>query len=132
MATKTPHRLFEQADLVYSYTRAQALQDGELVDVSETAQEAGIRFPCAVTRHVWGQVVDPDRFALAHGESVQGRLWDVLWMFRLAAKTSKGDTLRFQLSATVGGHPRIHRLWARCGPGDTPAPVVTIMAEGED
>ena len=35
------------------YTRAQAIEDGILVDVSETAREAGFRIPVAVTRSVW-------------------------------------------------------------------------------
>ena len=34
------------------YTRAQAIEDGFLVDVSETAREAGFRIPVAVTRSV--------------------------------------------------------------------------------
>src|SRR3972149_219225 len=37
-------------DPISVYTRAQALEDGQLVDVSETAKEAGIRFPVALTR----------------------------------------------------------------------------------
>ena len=36
-----------------AYTRAQAIEDGILVDVSETAREAGFRIPVAVTRTVW-------------------------------------------------------------------------------
>ncbi len=35
------------------YTRAQALDDGFLVDVSELAKEAGFRFPVALTRAAW-------------------------------------------------------------------------------
>jgi type I site-specific restriction endonuclease len=33
-------------EVVYAYTRAQAVADGEQVEVTKTAQEAGIRFPC--------------------------------------------------------------------------------------
>ncbi len=36
-----------------AYTRAQAIEDGILVDVSETAREAGFTIPVAVTRTVW-------------------------------------------------------------------------------
>jgi hypothetical protein len=36
-------------DLIYAYTRAQALADGVLVDVSPMAREAGFRFPTAIT-----------------------------------------------------------------------------------
>ena len=31
--------------VIYSYTRAQAVADGVQVDVTKTAQEAGIKFP---------------------------------------------------------------------------------------
>ena len=44
------------------YTRAQAIEDGILVDVSETAREAGFRIPVAITRTVWSRLV-----ALARG-----------------------------------------------------------------
>ncbi|MCE9563538.1 MAG: hypothetical protein K8U57_15970 [Planctomycetes bacterium] len=42
--------MFENAEVIHSYTRANALADGVLVDVSETAREAGIRFPVALTQ----------------------------------------------------------------------------------
>ncbi|MCP4987620.1 MAG: hypothetical protein GY928_16640 [Colwellia sp.] len=38
---------------IFSYTREKMIQDGVLVDVSETAVEAGIIFSTAVTRTVW-------------------------------------------------------------------------------
>src|SRR5262249_14414043 len=36
--------MFEEADLIHRYTRAEALADGVLIDVSATAREAGIRW----------------------------------------------------------------------------------------
>ena len=44
--------LFTQEDIIYTYTRAQAIEDGYIVDVSEVASEAGFRWPVAVTRAV--------------------------------------------------------------------------------
>ena len=41
--------MFSNDDLIHSYTRAEALADGELIDVSATAREAGIRWPVALT-----------------------------------------------------------------------------------
>jgi hypothetical protein len=49
--------MFDNADLIYRYTRAQAIADGVLVDVSGIAQEAGIRFQVALTRAVWERCV---------------------------------------------------------------------------
>ena len=43
--------------LISSYTRAEALADGVLVDVSETAREAGFVLPVALTRAAWDACV---------------------------------------------------------------------------
>lgn len=43
--------------MIYSYTRAQALADGVLVDVSDIAREAGFRVPVALTRTAWEDCV---------------------------------------------------------------------------
>jgi hypothetical protein len=42
--------MFDERDLIHSYSRAQAIADGVLIDVSATAREAGIRCPVALTR----------------------------------------------------------------------------------
>ena len=34
-------------EIIYAYTRAQAIEDGVLADVSEVAKEAGFRYPVA-------------------------------------------------------------------------------------
>jgi type I site-specific restriction endonuclease len=36
-------------EVIFSYTRAQAIADRVLIDVTPTALEAGFRFPVAVT-----------------------------------------------------------------------------------
>ena len=77
-----------------AYTRAQAIADGFLVDVSETAREAGFTIPVAVTRTVWDRLV-----ALPEGyrgfQDERGRLWDILWMARhYALKASNSDRVR--------------------------------------
>ena len=50
--------MIDEKDLLYAYTRAQALADGVLVDVTTTAQEAGIKYPVALTRAVWCRYVE--------------------------------------------------------------------------
>ena len=63
-------------EVIFSYTRAQAIADGVLMDVSELAQESGFRFPVAVTAGVWAECVAvPDG---VEGQDETGRLWDVL------------------------------------------------------
>jgi hypothetical protein len=41
--------MFAEADLIHRYSRADALRDGVLIDAGETAEEAGICYPVALT-----------------------------------------------------------------------------------
>ena len=77
--------------IISLYTRAQAIADGFLVDVSDMAKEAGFKWPVAVTRAVWDNIVTPTQRDAERGQSEQGRLWDILSMARLAAKANKDD-----------------------------------------
>ena len=42
---------------ISTYSRAQAIEDGILVDVSDTAREAGFTIPVAATRTVWNRLI---------------------------------------------------------------------------
>jgi hypothetical protein len=117
-------------DVIYEYTRAQALSDGVLVDVSEMAKEAGICHPTAVTAAVWNNHIRvPDGVS---GQDVIGRLWDVLWMFTMEVhrlpKTMVTNLVFYQvLVRNDESEPKPVQLKAFCGPGDDERPVITIM-----
>ena len=81
----------KDVEIISLYTRSQAIEDGFLVDVSDMAKEAGFKWPVAVTRRVWDEIVTPAPRDEQQGQSEKGRLWDVLWMARLAAKANKDD-----------------------------------------
>ena len=135
MHEQTDKGLWDDAEVIYTYTRAQALEDGVLVDVSETAREAGIEFPVALTRAVWVNYVEVPEGVVAQDES--GRLWDILWMLRCQIRRSQGDALRFQLYVRNHNRERLTRkdlvtLKAVCGPGDDAEPVITVMLPDED
>lgn len=124
--------LWEGAEIIDAYSRAQAIEDGVLVDVSTVAREAGIRFPVAMTRTVWAKYVEVPEGVKCQDES--GRLWDILWMFRARARRG-GDRLLFRLHVRNDNRemiPPLVTLKAVCGPGDTPEPVITIMLPEED
>lgn len=130
-----PGSPFDGAPIIHAYTRAQALDDGELVDVSSTALEAGIRFPVAVTRGVWADCVEwPDTERGLQDEA--GRLWDVVWMTRCAALAAPhgADRVTVTLLRVPRGQSvaRTCELVAQVGPGDNAEPVMTIMLPGED
>jgi hypothetical protein len=119
--------------VIYAYTRAQALEDGGQVDVSETAREAGIRFPVYLTRAVWNAYVEVPPGVQCQDEA--GRLWDILSLFRLAARRTDGADLLFRLYVRNDNRrPRLVTLKAQCGPRDIddPAPAITIMQPEED
>lgn len=128
-------------DVIYAYTRAQAIEDGVLVDVTEVAREAGFRFPVAMTATVWGDCVewsDKDSKRQTHQDE-SGRLWDVLWMgvcaARRAASHNKSQILFWLNRIPRGGRGMRSRstyLKLVIEPGDNSEPVVTIMMPNED
>ena len=135
MREDTSKGFWDDAEVISSYTRAQALEDGVLIDVSSVAKEAGIKFPVAMTSTVWGECVEVPEGVI--GQDEKGRLWDILWMFRCAAARFNGDTLLFKLYVRNHNRERLNSrdlvtLKAVCGPGDTPEPVITIMLPDED
>ena len=120
--------------LIHSYSRAQAIEDGVLVEVSEMAREAGFRFPVAMTATVWVEYVKvPDGVT---GQDEAGRLWDILWMLSVAIRRASGggSELLFELVVRNDDRkpPQPVQLKSLCGPGDDAEPVITIMLPHED
>ena len=121
--------------VIYSYTRAQAVADGVQVEVTKTAQEAGIKFPMFLTRAVFdAYVAVPPNVT---GQDEAGRLWDVVWMTRFAIMRSRGHSDRLPVALYVRNDNRaakLIKLIATCGPLDIddPAPAITVMMPDED
>jgi hypothetical protein len=122
---------------IYAYTRAQALEDGVLVEVSELAKEAGFRFPVAMTRGAWTDCVEwleQDQRQMSQDEVA--RLRDVLLLASHAARRSSGDQLTFTIHRVprdgCSTHPEQVTLQMLIGPGDHGEPVMTILLLGED
>jgi hypothetical protein len=118
-------------EVISRYTRAQALEDGELVDVSEAAREVGIRFPVAVTRAVWSAYVALLPAAERADNDERGRLHDVVWMLRCGIARHREET-DFLYVVTVRARPSRVQLRAICGPGDEGEPVITVLLPEED
>jgi len=120
---------------IFTYTRAQAVADGVQVEVTKTAQEAGIRFPVFLTRAVYDAYVTvPQNVA---GQDEAGRLWDIVWMTRFAILRSRGHTERLPVALYVRNDDRaakLVKLIAQCGPLDIddPSPAITVMMPDED
>ena len=122
-------------EVIYAYTRKQALADGFQVEVSKTAQEAGIRFPVFITRTAFDAYVTvPPNVS---GQDEAGRLWDVVWMLRFAIRKAAQGQSRLPFALYVRNDnraPRLVKLVAMCGALDIddPQPAITIMLPDED
>lgn len=69
---------------IYSYTAEQAVEDGVLMEVDRNlCKEAGYRWPVRITQGV-ASLVEPTEEEERQGQSVEGRLWDMLFMARIA------------------------------------------------
>lgn len=124
-------------EVISSYSRKQALEDGDLVDMTEWGSNSkgfhgGFTTPVAITRALWSDI---DRKPLPHLQDVRGRAHDVLWMASLAVRgglkrgmisdSKRGGRVGFYVLMQVG-RKRKHFLNVDLGPGDSGEPVVTI------
>ena len=127
-------------EVISTYTRAQAIEDGVLIDVSQTGVQAGFCWPVALSSAAWENCVawteeDTDKQIC---QDVPGRRWDVLYLAAHAIKTSKNrsDQLlyRFYRIPRDGWSKAAQLVTLKLivGPGDQGEPVVTIMLPDED
>jgi hypothetical protein len=135
-------------DIIFSYTRKEAINDGVLVDVSTVAQEAGFRYPVAITAAVWAMINSiPESKSY---QDIDGRLWDVLFMAAMAISRNRNrdcsqilydlilervETRQVKTKDGVRDRDVLVRnltLKMVCGPGDEGEPVITIMLAHED
>lgn len=104
-------------EVISSYSRAQAIDDGVLIDVSDN-EACLFKHPIAITNAL--------HLALLRGEgnearTYNARLRDVFCIMTLAARRGGPDVF---FTVKVGA--RNLNLWGNCGPGDDPAPVITV------
>jgi len=142
METDTIREVF--GDPISYYTRAQAIEDGVLVDVTEVARQVGIKYPVALTAAVYDEYVCVPK-ALEGLQDEAGRLFDLVWMYRWAVRSGslRGDIGTFEVSfllwegnragdERVKAAQKVVTLKAICGPNDDGTPCVTILKVDED
>lgn len=113
-------------NVIHTYTRKQAIEDGVLIDVSKLAKEAGIVYPVAMTDTVYQKYVTVPEGAEAQDET--GRLWDIVYLLRLAIQKSKGESqIEYKIYVKDGSN-KLQKviLKALFCPGDDAEPVITI------
>ncbi len=92
---------FSDWEVIDTYSTKQAVEDGFLVLVDQKiSKEAGIKYPVYLTRAVWDKYVElPEGFE--NVQDLDGRLWDVLYMFMFAARSCDSSTLMYKLNVVL-------------------------------
>ena len=120
--------------IIFSYTRAQAIADGVLIDVTAQAAEVGFKVHTVVTDHLYNSYVVPPTGLEGEGQSVEGRLHDLLFRTLLAAKAIRdSDRVEFDVLFLMSpGRWDTAHVVAVIGSGDQGEPVMTIMLPEDD
>ncbi|CAG9223702.1 conserved hypothetical protein [Paraburkholderia tropica] len=126
-------------EVISSYTRAQAIADGSLIDVTAQASGSGFKVPVALTAAAWAEVVawSAEDSARQTHQDERGRLHDLLWVaFNLARHHKAGNRMPFKHYRVARGGNGTRRtpitLVMSIGPGDNAEPVVTFMLPSDD
>lgn len=126
--------LFSECNMIFEYTRAHAIADGVLIDLSNSfpSDTRMFKWPLACTSAVWKLIE-----SAASSEDVDPALyvWDIAFMAHVAIKsaTNSGSSeLPFAVKLPLTENGTEYRLKLVCGPGDDGAPVLTIMLPEED
>ena len=127
--------MLDSFPIISRYTRADALTDGVLIDVTPIARAAGFTVSVAVTHALMADIesVPSSLIGLADRD---GRVWDVLHMTRAEIRRA-GDTDRLEVSLVmpVALPDGPLRMWttfqAVIGPGDDGDAVITLMGLDE-
>ena len=120
-------------EIISTYTRKEALEDGILIDVSDMAKEAGFKIPVAVTGNLWDAWITPPAEMEDCGQSATGRLWDVLHMLKVNATHSKDRRLKYEvLFQNTPRRLTTVELISAIGPDDNGEPVITVMLPEDD
>jgi excisionase family DNA binding protein len=127
--SQTPEELWGLVDSdQQKKTRRDAIEEGELIEITHMGKDAGIVYPLAVSARA-AQCLVP--FPNIPQETVTENLWDTLHAFREKAKRTVETEFEFSVSLYQNGLVPTITLKAAVSPGDDGEPVITIMAPEE-
>lgn len=122
---------------ISTYTRAQAIDDGLLVDFTDPESDTGevcrqhYKHPIACTAAVFDimrKAVENPRYS----NDYKGVLHDMLWMSRVMGRKLDESTVLFRVIIIGAGRSKYHDFKLQVGPGDQGEPVITISLPNED
>lgn len=121
-----------QKKINFPCSRADALDDGVLVDISAEARNVSFRYPVAMTRAAWNRCVhNNDRSSKTDQTE---RLRQVLKVLRMEILGNPNcSTVSFDVKIrNDDGSIRNVKLKSTCGPGDDAEPVITILLANQN
>lgn len=146
-----PAALFAGAEMLHTYTRADAIADGTLVDMQQGDMREVVRqhvgtMPCAMTRALWS-VVEKAVANKRQMNDLKGVVHDILWMGAARARCLKvlGEIDRgarplsslplrwaFRVIITGAARQRTWQLWMTMCHDDDGHPALLFGMPGED
>ena len=123
-----------ELNAIHTYSRAQAIEDGVLIDVTKQAKDIGIRFPTALTAGVWAEAV-----AAPIGSELANDIWEIsrvnelleMAMMELETLSTKCVRFVYHVAITLDDSKRIE-FRATVSLGDDGRHVLTVMLPHED
>jgi hypothetical protein len=131
---------FSSVNIIHSYNRTQALADGALIDVTETACNIGFIAPVAISRAAWADCVQWSAETQSRKISLQnepGRLSTVLSLALHACRRDSDSQRKiFKIfrvpTEGVSGRARRVELAIHISQGSDAEPAITITLPSED
>lgn len=127
--------IFGDFDVIHSYTRADAIRDGVLIDITANFPDISrqlYKFPVACTAAIWA-IVEAAVADKRHNNDYNGVIWDLLWMSQRGVVRKLDESQHiFRVIITGPGPRRYHDFKVTCHGGDQGEPVLTIMQPWED
>jgi len=122
---------------IFAYTTEDAIEDGvmhrlsDIPELANLAREAGISVPVIVTNGVLADVMRPPNNAVARGEDIVGRTWDMLFVLSMRARESRKSVIEYTIIATMPKGTQNVKLVAVVDAMSDGSPVIKIMLPEE-
>lgn len=126
--------VFDEAEVIHSYSRREALEDGFQVDANigdfAEVSRSHFKYPVFMTREVYSLI--EKAVASKHGNDFAGVWHDILYMSKVYYKDIDPSRRLFQVKITGAGRKSIFTMIAEVGPKDIDdaSPAVTISMRG--
>lgn len=119
-------------ELMYSYSRIQALKDGEQIDLSleySSLCRKYYKHKVFMTRTIWDYII-----SLEDHQYLEDSIGDILFMsvYGTNRKFLDNSTVKFEVLLPID-NPKPWTLISQCGPQDIddPKPCITILTKEE-